>query len=133
MAEARVGGGTVRLGFVRGDEFVGLGEPRTVADRGGAQDRGALENGLDPLGVLFEEERVAIRVEGSPHEGVVAEAEDEEVAGPDGLEGVEGDPDLGEGLLRDHARRGVVENGEELGRRRREIGGRSPPRRGKGA
>ncbi|KAL6983917.1 hypothetical protein U1Q18_017288, partial [Sarracenia purpurea var. burkii] len=72
---------------------------------------------LDPFGIFLEKEGGAAGVEGGPHKGIVAEAEDEEVAGGKRSEDVEGDTDLADGLLRDHLRCGVVEYGPELDRR----------------
>jgi len=37
---------------------------------------------VDPLRILLQEHRGAARVEGGPHEGVVAQPKDQEVAGP---------------------------------------------------
>jgi len=71
---------------------------------------------LDPSGIFFEEQSGAFWVERGPHEGVMAEAKNEEIAGGKGLEDVEGDCDFGEGLLRDDSCCGVVEDGQELGR-----------------
>lgn len=56
--------------------------------------RGVFEDGLDPLGIFFEEYGSATWIERCPHERIMAETEDEEVAGSESLEYVEGDGDF---------------------------------------
>lgn len=53
----------------------------------------------------------------------MAESEHKEVAWREGLKHVEGSPDLALGLLREHTRRGVVEDGDEGERGGVELGG----------
>ncbi|PON74521.1 hypothetical protein PanWU01x14_049280 [Parasponia andersonii] len=77
-------------------------------------------NLLDPGLVLLEEDRTAAVVEGGPHEAVVAQSEDEEVAGRLLLEDPHGDRDLLEGLLRGHVGRRIVDQG--VGQRRWRFG-----------
>jgi len=48
----------------------------------GPQARRVFKDRVDPLWIFFEEHRGAARVERGPHEGVVAQPEDEEVDGP---------------------------------------------------
>lgn len=76
--------------------MIGVGEMGGVTDGVGGEIGGGLEDGLGPFGVFFEKYGGAGGVEGGPHDGVMAEAEDEEVAGRDGSKDVEGETDLGE-------------------------------------
>lgn len=82
-----------------------------------------MERGDGPSRILLEEERGAAWVERVPHERVVAESKDEEVAGREGLEHVEGSPDFSLGLLREVTRRRVVEDGDEGGGSGVKLGG----------
>ncbi|KAK7286598.1 hypothetical protein RJT34_21705 [Clitoria ternatea] len=61
------------------DERVSLLELRAVVDSVSPKLQGVLEDGLNPFKVLLEEDGGTIWVEASPHEGVLAEANDEEV------------------------------------------------------
>jgi hypothetical protein len=68
-----------------------------------------LEDGLDPLGVLFKEWCVVTWAEGGPHERVT-----EEVAGHKRVNCIEGESDLHEGMLWDHPWCGIGAGGSAL-------------------
>lgn len=76
--------------------MISVGEMGRVAYSVDGEIGGGLEDRLGPFGVFFEEDGSAGGVERGPHDGVVAEAEDEEVAGRDRAKDVEGETDLGE-------------------------------------
>jgi len=99
-------------------ELGGVLDVLGVEERMDFHDRGV------PFEILLEEEGVSIGVKGGPHRRVVAEAEDEEVAGSAPEKDVERDADFGYGLLWDRTTCGVMEYrfGEQGGSFRR--GGR---------
>lgn len=66
---------------------------------------------LDPRLVFLEEDSAAAVVQRAPHRTVVAQAEDQEVAGRLPLENLCRDGDLSEGLLRSDVGGGVVDDG----------------------
>ncbi|WVZ08231.1 hypothetical protein V8G54_021577 [Vigna mungo] len=70
------------FGAVRGEQRIGVAKLRTVTDRMSPQARRVFQDRMDPLRILLEEHRGATRVERGPHEGIVAQPEDKEVAWP---------------------------------------------------
>ena len=96
-------------------QILGFIELGLVTDRVNPNAGRLGEHGLDPVRVLLEEEGEAVGVERRPHEGVVAEAENEEVASV-GVrpQDVERDLDLRPRLLGHVFAGGVVEHRLEL-------------------
>lgn len=70
------------FGAVRAEQRIGVAKLRTVTDRMSAQARCVFQDRVDPLRILLQEHRGAPRVERGPHEGIVAQPKDKEVAWP---------------------------------------------------
>jgi len=70
------------FGAVRGEQRIGVAKLRTVMDGMSPQAWRVFQDRVDPLRILLQEHRGATRVERGPHEGVVAQPEDQEVAWP---------------------------------------------------
>lgn len=68
---------------------------------------------MGPVRILLEENCGATWIERVPHERIVAKPKDEEVAWREGLEHIEGSPNLIFGLLGNLTCRRVVEDGHE--------------------
>lgn len=96
------------------DQLVRLGELRPVIDGAGLEVGGGAYDGLHPLWILLQEQRVAAGVQRRPHQGIVAQPEHQEVAGASILEDVEGHSNLVHVLLGRNPGGGVMDNGLHL-------------------
>ena len=120
------------------EERVGVGEHRVVGHVVGLEGRVRGADAGDPRRVLLQEHRPPAVVERRPHRAVVAEPEDEEVAGRPALQHAQRDPDLVGGLLRRHVGRRVVHQRlhhrqrQPRRRRRGPLGGALRQGRGRG-
>ncbi|KAL4303766.1 hypothetical protein GQ457_10G013190 [Hibiscus cannabinus] len=83
------------------EQVVGFLELLSVLHCVRVEARRVFEHSLDPVLVFFQEYSVVIRIEGTPHEGVIAKSEDEEITRRSFLEYVKSYGDLLEVLLRD--------------------------------